>query len=186
MADNDKENQLDRLIVVALGSNLAGAHATPAALLEAALERLTEVGLKVRARSSWWRSAAWPDAMDPPFVNAVAIVETDALPREVMDMLTGIEREFGRTRHSANAPRTLDLDLIAYGRVVAADADLILPHPRAHERRFVMGPLAEIAPEWRHPVAAETAAVLAARAAIGADARPIGPPALRKKPRNAI
>jgi len=180
MGEDDKGSRSDRLIVVSLGSNLPGPHASPEALLDAALKRLTELGLKVRERSSWWRSAAWPDAADPPFINGVAIVETKASPAELMALLTGIEREFGRTRQSANAPRTLDLDLIAYGRMVIDDAGLILPHPRAHERRFVMGPLAEIAPDWRHPVLGETAAVLAARAAVGADARPLGASALRK------
>ncbi|MFX8681007.1 2-amino-4-hydroxy-6-hydroxymethyldihydropteridine diphosphokinase, partial [Acinetobacter baumannii] len=71
-----------------------------------------------------------------------------------------------------NAPRTLDLDLIAHGRLVSP-APPLLPHPRAAERRFVMGPLAEILPDWRHPVCGETAAALAARATVGADAKPL-------------
>jgi len=184
--EDDGRGEVDRLVVVSLGSNLPGGYATSEALLTAALKRLAELGLKVRKRSSWWRSAAWPDATDPPFVNAVAIVETKASPRRTMELLAAIEREFGRTRQSANAPRTLDLDLIAHGRVVLNETDLILPHPRAHERRFVMGPLAELAPDWRHPVIGETAAVLAACAAVGADGRPMGLAALRKRPRNAI
>lgn len=84
-----------------------------------------------------------------------------------------MERSFGRTRGLANAPRTLDLDLIAYGRAVLDSPALTLPHPRAHDRLFVMGPLAEIAPQWRHPVSARTAAELAASASIGRDAAPI-------------
>lgn len=69
-----------------------------------------------------------------------------------------------------NAPRTLDLDLIAHGRTLSDDPAMILPHPRAHERLFVMGPLAEIAPGWRHPILGATAAELAAAATVGADA----------------
>ncbi len=83
-----------------------------------------------------------------------------------------LEDEFGRTRLARNASRTLDLDLIAYGRIVSDDPSLTLPHPRAHERLFVMGPLAEIAPEWRHPVLGKTAAELAREAPVGRDARP--------------
>ena len=72
-----------------------------------------------------------------------------------------------------NAPRTLDLDLIAYGREISAARGLILPHPRAHDRLFVMGPLAEIAPGWVHPVLGRTAAELVVSATVGRDARPL-------------
>jgi len=90
-----------------------------------------------------------------------------------MDVLLRVEASFGRRRNAANDPRTLDLDLIAYGRAVLNGPGLVLPHPRAHERRFVMGPLAEIAPGWTHPVLGATAEVLARDAAIGADAAPL-------------
>ncbi len=83
-----------------------------------------------------------------------------------------LEAEFGRVRTAANAPRMLDLDLIAYGRTVRTDGAPLLPHPRASDRRFVMGPLAEIAPAWRHPLSGERADVLAAAARVGADAEP--------------
>lgn len=92
----------------------------------------------------------------------------------MLEALFSIEQAFERIRKARNAPRTLDLDLIAYGREVFDAPDiapaLILPHPRAHERRFVMGPLAEIAPAWRHPVLGRTAASLAATAQVGRDA----------------
>jgi 2-amino-4-hydroxy-6-hydroxymethyldihydropteridine diphosphokinase len=87
--------------------------------------------------------------------------------------LHAIERAFGRARGEVNAPRTLDLDLIAHGRRVLDGQGLVLPHPRAHERRFVMGPLAEITPGWRHPVYGGTAKMMAAGATVGRDAAPI-------------
>lgn len=90
-----------------------------------------------------------------------------------MAALASIESDFGRTRGPVNAPRPLDLDLVAYGRLRLATPGLVVPHPRAHERRFVMGPLAEIAPSWTHPVSGKTAAHLATRAKVGADAAPV-------------
>jgi 2-amino-4-hydroxy-6-hydroxymethyldihydropteridine diphosphokinase len=159
-------------VIVALGGNLPGEHDSVESLLEAALAALDQAGLKVIARSAWWRSAAWPDPAAPAFVNGVVIVETDLNPIETLHALHAIERRFGRERHVQNAPRTLDLDLIAYGREVRDDG-VTVPHPRAHERRFVMGPLAEIAPRWTHPALGQNAENLAASAEIGKDAAPI-------------
>jgi 2-amino-4-hydroxy-6-hydroxymethyldihydropteridine diphosphokinase len=129
--------------------------------------------LKVLKRSSWWRSAAWPDPNGPEYRNGVAIVEADGPPQQVLTGLLVLESALGRRRSAKNAPRTLDLDLIAYGREVRDDRGLTLPHPRAHERLFVMGPLAEIAPGWVHPVLGRTAAELANATTVGADASPL-------------
>jgi len=164
---------LDDAIVVALGGNLPGEFQSSEALLEAALAQFPQAGLPVLARSRWWSSAAWPDPEGNEYRNGVAIVEANGPPRAVLEALFAIERRFGRIRGLPNAPRTLDLDLIAYGRQVSDAPGLILPHPRAHERRFVMGPLAEIAPAWRHPVSGKTAVELAEGATVGRDARPI-------------
>jgi 2-amino-4-hydroxy-6-hydroxymethyldihydropteridine diphosphokinase len=157
---------------VALGSNLAGAYASSEALLEAALARLPEAGLRVLKRSGWWRSDAWPDPKAPDYRNGIALVEASGGAESTLEALFAVERAFGRRRGRRNDPRTLDLDLIAYGRLVVDTPKLMLPHPRAHERLFVMGPLAEIAPGWRHPVLGRTAAELAAAASVGTDARP--------------
>ena len=162
----------DEAVIVALGGNLKGSYGSVENLLEAALQAFAAEGLKVTARSSWWRSAAWPDPAEPEYRNGVALVETALSPDAVLEVLQRLERAFGRERSEHNAPRTLDLDLIAYGRAIRRDADPILPHPRAAERRFVMGPLAEIAPGWLHPETGETAPTLAARAKVGADATP--------------
>jgi 2-amino-4-hydroxy-6-hydroxymethyldihydropteridine diphosphokinase len=164
----------DEAVVVALGGNLPGAYDSVESLLTAAVRMLGERGLSVIARSSWWRSAAWPDPSDPPFLNGVVLVRTALGPRQVLETLHAIEQAFGRERHVANAPRTLDLDLIAHGREVIDEPGFHLPHRRAHERRFVMGPLAEIAPGWRHPQLGEMAENLAASAKIGMDAAPVG------------
>ena len=156
---------------MALGSNLAGGFASSEALLEAALARFPGAGLPLLARSSWWRSAAWPDPSGPEYRNAVAIVEAHKDAPGVLEALFSIEQAFERTRKARNAPRTLDLDLVAYGRQVIDAPGLTLPHPRAHERLFVMGPLAEIAPGWVHPALGKTAAELTATATVGRDAR---------------
>lgn len=157
---------------MALGGNLAGEFASCEALLEAALTQFPQAGLPVVARSSWWRSAAWPDPAAPEYRNGIVIVEASAGPQALLAQLLAIEAGFARARGPRNAPRTLDLDLIAYGRQVIDAPGLVLPHPRAHERLFVMGPLAEIAPRWVHPVLGRTAAELAASASVGRDATP--------------
>ena len=140
-------------------------------MLEEALARFPAVGLKILKRSGWWRSAAWPDPNGPEYRNGVALVEANGPPEAVLASLLRLEAEMGRQRSARNAPRTLDLDLIAHGREVRDEPGLILPHPRAHQRLFVMGPLAEIAPAWRHPVLGNSAADLAEAATIGRDAR---------------
>lgn len=157
---------------MALGASTAGAWGAPARTLEHALERLSSAGLHVVKRSRLWRSAAWPDPADPPFLNAVAQVRTALRPAEALAVLHRLEQAAGRARSAANAPRPLDLDLVAWGGRVDSGPP-VLPHPRAAERRFVMGPLAEIAPDWRHPRSGVTAAEMAATAVVGADATPL-------------
>ncbi|MDB5469614.1 MAG: folK [Caulobacter sp.] len=168
-------------MIVALGSNLPGDYPDVPALLQAALKAFPAHGLTVVARSAWWRSAAWPDPALPAYTNGVVIVETGLSVAETLSALHAIEADFGRVRQEANAARTLDLDLIAHGRTVTGEGAVQVPHPRAHERRFVMGPLAELAGDWRHPESGETAEALALKASVGADAHPIPSPARREK-----
>ena len=104
---------MDDAVIIALGSNLAGEYASSQALLEAALARFDDAGLRVLKRSRWWRSAAWPDPTKPDYLNGVALVETRLSAREVMSALLALEQAFGRRRGEANASRTLDLDVIA-------------------------------------------------------------------------
>lgn len=97
--------------------------------------------------SSLYRSAPVGFLDQPDFINAVAQIETALPPRVLLDALLEIERRLGRVRDFANAPRTLDLDLLLYADAICAEPSLTVPHPRMHERAFVMVPLAEIAPE---------------------------------------
>ncbi len=111
----------------------------------AALAELPDTAL-VRA-SALYRSAAVGYRDQPDFINAVAEVVTGLAPRALLDHLLALERHRGRVRHFPNAPRTLDLDIIVYGELVLHEHGLTIPHPRMHERAFVVVPLAEIAPE---------------------------------------
>ena len=170
----DEDLDLDAAVIVALGCNDKGVWSSCREALEAALARFRFEGIDVLAQSSWWASQAWPDPSDPPFLNGVVIVRTAHDPHALMAALGRIEEAFGRRRMGLNAPRTLDLDLIAYGREQGDCEGLILPHPRAADRLFVMGPLAEIAPGWVHPKTGVVASEMATRATVGIDARRLG------------
>ena len=140
------------MILVALGANLPSPiHGGPRETLEAALKALDRAGLRVVARSAWYETAPVPVSDQPWYVNGVAVVTSPLGPAEVLDLLHRIEAAFGRVRTGPNAPRVLDLDLLAYGDRVSTDRPQ-LPHPRLHERAFVLRPLADVAPDWRHPV----------------------------------
>ncbi len=143
------------MIVLALGANLPSEFGAPHESLRAALRRLPEQGVRVRHVSPFYASDAWPNPADPPFVNAVAAVETELSPAVLMTVLHALEELFGRKRSIKNAPRTLDLDLIDYdGRV--EEGPPVLPHPALPDRAFVLVPLADVAPGWRHPVSGKT------------------------------
>lgn len=146
-----------------MGANLPGPYGTPVETLERALTRIAASGVAVLRRSPWYESAPVPRADDQPwYVNGVAQVATGLDPAALLARLQGIEREFGRVRSVANAPRTLDLDIVAYGARVAAAGAPLLPHPRMHERAFVLLPLRDLAPGWRHPVSGRPIADLIA------------------------
>ena len=141
-------------ILVGLGANLPSpVHGSPVATLETALHRLGEKGVSLLARSRWWESAPVPVSDQPWYVNGVAEVAATQGPEALLTLLHDVEAEFGRVRPYLNAPRVLDLDLLAYGDLVrAGPRPPLLPHPRMAERGFVLLPLAEVRPEWRHPV----------------------------------
>jgi 2-amino-4-hydroxy-6-hydroxymethyldihydropteridine diphosphokinase len=162
-------------VFIAYGSNLLSGPVTASQAFDAVVKMLRERGLLVNRISRLWASKAWPNPADPPYVNAVLQITTNLQPSELMSFLHDLEREAGRVRDGRmNAPRILDLDLIAYGdEVFSGEKGLILPHPRAAERAFVMGPLSEIAPDWQHPLLRQTAADLFKSATIGTDAYPL-------------
>jgi 2-amino-4-hydroxy-6-hydroxymethyldihydropteridine diphosphokinase len=139
-------------ILIALGANMPSRVGPPAETLGAALAALRAAGVGVLKISSFYETAAWPDPADPPFTNAAASLQTSLQPVVLLELLHDTETGLGRVRSRKNAPRTLDLDLLAYRDVILEGPHLTLPHPRLAQRRFVLEPLVEIAPDWRHPV----------------------------------
>jgi 2-amino-4-hydroxy-6-hydroxymethyldihydropteridine diphosphokinase len=141
------------LAAVALGSNLKSGFGDREANLREAVRRVGELG-EVRAVSSFYDTEPVGYLEQPRFLNGALLLETDLEPEVLMRELLSVERAMGRERVGAVAkgPRVIDLDLLFYDEVVMATEELTLPHPEMQERRFVLEPLAEIAPEWVHPV----------------------------------
>jgi 2-amino-4-hydroxy-6-hydroxymethyldihydropteridine diphosphokinase len=151
------------MILIALGANLPSRAGQPADTLKRALGELERQGVEIREVSAFYETPAWPDPADPAFVNAVAAVKTSLQPVELLMLLHGVETDFGRLRSAANAARTLDLDLLDYDGRVVTEPQLTLPHPRMTTRSFVLVPLRDVAPGWRHPgTGLELAELLAA------------------------
>ena len=151
------------LILIGVGGNLASPRwGSPRETLGAALDALEMEGVRLATRSSWYRSEPVPRSDQPWFLNAVTAVETGLAAGDLLALMQRIERRFGRMRSVPDAARTVDLDLLDYRGAHLLSPDLILPHPRLHQRRFVLEPLAEIAPGWRHPVLGRSARQLLA------------------------
>lgn len=143
---------------VGLGANLEN----PLQQVRRAISELGAIeNTRLLAASSLYRSAPVGYADQPDFINAVARLQTGLSPRELLDALHVIENRHGRRRSVRNAPRTLDLDLLLYGMLVVQGEDLTLPHPRMHERAFVLLPLVEIAPDTSVPGHARASQLLA-------------------------
>ena len=142
------------MIIIGIGANLTSPrYGAPRATCGAALESFAKTGLTIIARSRWYESAPVPISDQPWFVNGVVTVSTTLSPQALLDLLHNIEHSFGRVRRVRNEARILDLDLIAYDDlVIEGEEGAILPHPRMHQRAFVLLPLVELAPDWVHPV----------------------------------
>ncbi|MBL8630036.1 MAG: 2-amino-4-hydroxy-6-hydroxymethyldihydropteridine diphosphokinase [Rhodospirillaceae bacterium] len=144
------------MILIAIGSNLPSVAGSPLETCNAALKLLPERGITVARTSNWYETAPVPVSDQPWFVNGAARVETTLGPDDMLRVLHDVEAHFARVRHERNAARTLDLDLLAYGDQVRSGEGVQVPHPRLHERAFVLYPLMDVAPGWRHPVLGQT------------------------------
>lgn len=143
------------MILIGIGGNLVSAvYGPPRATCGAALEALESRGTRIAARSRWYESAPVPISDQPWYVNAVVAVETALGPEDLIAELLAVEAVLGRERGELNAARIVDLDLVAYDdRILIGETreQPNVPHPRLAERAFVLLPLADIAPDWRHP-----------------------------------
>jgi 2-amino-4-hydroxy-6-hydroxymethyldihydropteridine diphosphokinase len=139
------------MILIALGSNISGPWGSPEQSVQHAMQALNRDGLKLLGASRLLLTAPFGRPNQPPFVNAVARIETHLPPIALLQRLQAIERMAGRRRAIRWGPRTLDLDVIDYHGLIRSSGKLILPHPGIPERIFVLKPIAELAGEWRHP-----------------------------------
>jgi 2-amino-4-hydroxy-6-hydroxymethyldihydropteridine diphosphokinase len=162
--------------VVAMGANLNLSGLGPKVTLRNAIKALADRGVVIRAESRFFETPCFPPGAGPDYVNAALLIETDLTPAQLLEVLHEVEHEFGRERVQRWGMRTLDLDLVCYDDQVLPDpatfdrwlslpADaqrqeapeqLILPHPRLQDRAFVLVPMADVAPDWRHPVLGQT------------------------------
>ncbi|WP_118137425.1 2-amino-4-hydroxy-6-hydroxymethyldihydropteridine diphosphokinase [Oceanicella sp. SM1341] len=160
------------LIYVAVGSNRRPDAAGAADPLSAALTAIIHESIRPRIVSPWYRSPAWPAGIGPDFVNGAFLAETQLGPEETLAALQRVENALGRVRETRWGPRVIDLDLLAWNDIVTPDRaeverlmalgleagnlpapeHLVLPHPRMHERGFVLAPLLHVAPDWVHPL----------------------------------
>lgn len=159
-----------KLVYLSLGSNLGEREAN----LQQAIERLAGWG-EVVAVSSLYETEPVEVARQPWFLNCAVALQTEKMPKQLLAGLLAIEKAMGRQRKQPKGPRVIDLDILLFGNSIVDTAGLTIPHPALHERRFVLEPLAEIAPEQRHPVFKRTVRELR-------DALPAGGPAVRKMP----
>jgi len=176
-------------ILIGIGANLAGTgFAMPLETCQAALRELAARDVVVARRSRWYESAPVPPSGQPWFVNAVAALETALPPKRLLALVHRLEAQFGRRRDDESlggpgigtdaseplrAARPLDLDLLDYRGLVIDSEGLALPHPRLHRRAFVLLPLAEIVPDWHHPVTGESVSELIAALPADQVARPL-------------
>lgn len=150
------------MILVAIGANLPGpGGCSPLDTCRRAVEALGALpGLRLVAVSRWFRSDPVPPSGQPPYINGVARLAGAVEPAALLAALQRIEQDWGRVRGAENAARTLDLDIIGMATLIRAAPDPIVPHPRMHLRAFVLAPLLDVAPDWRHPILAISARAL--------------------------
>jgi 2-amino-4-hydroxy-6-hydroxymethyldihydropteridine diphosphokinase len=142
---------MHRRVYLSLGSNVGDR----AAYLSTAIDRIGALG-KVTAISSFYETEPVEFAAQPWFLNCVVELDTEKMPKQLLAAILDIEKEMGRRRVLKKGPRTLDIDILLFGNSIIKTKGLAIPHPAMHERRFVLEPLAEIAPELRHPILKRT------------------------------
>jgi 2-amino-4-hydroxy-6-hydroxymethyldihydropteridine diphosphokinase len=157
-----------KIVYIALGSNLGDR----AGMLERAIAAMNSAGISVVRQSSLYVTEPVGAPGQGWFLNAVVEAETLLLPLQLLHALLKIERELGRRRLTPHGPRAIDLDIIFYGSSVIRSRDLEVPHPRLTERRFVLIPLAQLAPDFRHPVSHKSINQLLAETPDRSEARP--------------
>ncbi|MGP8243398.1 MAG: 2-amino-4-hydroxy-6-hydroxymethyldihydropteridine diphosphokinase [Bryobacteraceae bacterium] len=143
---------MSKLIYLSLGSNIGDREE----YLRAAVERLSEAGIRVLRASPLYETEPVDYTAQRWFLNQVVEAETELFPRQLLAVAQRIERELGRVRSVPKGPRTVDIDILFYGRAVVRGERLEIPHPRLGERRFVLAPLADLAADLRHPVTRRT------------------------------
>lgn len=147
------------MILIAMGANLPSEYGQPEETLVVAMQALEQRGVKITKRSRIWLTPPWPyNPDDPWFRNNVIVVETKLSPRDLLGLLLSIEEEFGRVRTTKNAPRVLDLDIIAYNDEIMNEDDLQVPHALMHKRSFVLMPLSDISKSWTHSISGQSVA----------------------------
>jgi 2-amino-4-hydroxy-6-hydroxymethyldihydropteridine diphosphokinase len=177
------QSPLHQHALVALGANLPFAHSSPPETISAALGEIVANGLEIVAKSRLFATPCFPAGAGPDYVNAACVIDSAALdPASILAVLHEVEDRFGRRRAQRWGMRTLDLDLLAFGDSILPDPQthaawaglaaedqvrrtpdgLILPHPRLQDRAFVLVPLMDVAPDWRHPVTGRTVSQMCA------------------------
>jgi len=149
--ENTKLRAVRKTVYLSLGSNLEDREGN----LRSAIQKLGEFG-KVLAVSSFYETEPVEVTGQPWFVNCAVAFETEKMPRQLLGALLALEQSMGRRRSKAKTPRTIDIDVLLFGNAIVDTNGLTIPHPALHQRRFVLEPLAEIAPEVRHPVLKRT------------------------------
>ena len=148
------------MIFLGLGSNLSSKYGNRFANINLAISSLEAYGIKVIKRSSFYKTPSFPDTENPKFINVVILVESNLLPLDLMSTLLFIEEKLGRKRVKKNDPRTCDIDIIDYNSQVLNlkynNLDFKVPHKELASRNFVLFPLREISPMWKHPKTKET------------------------------